>query len=124
MRLSSFRFSDQDQIEGTNARVDRNQERREQRIRLAMKTWPEIPRTRLRFERHLIVDEATNEVFTIVRGEVDVPYTPIVAFYLAEDGSAVFLERVAGARTADELEAKRAEREQARAERMKPRARQ
>ena len=87
-------------------------------------SWPEIPRADLSIGRHQIVDTRTGELFTVVRGVVDyVQYTPVCAYFVAKDGDVVFLERPSGARTVDELAAQREKREQARAERLRPRSR-
>ena len=112
------------EIEGTKVPVDRDEERRQERIGIAMRSrWPEISRSRLEFGRFLVTDTATNELYTIVRGEVvDVQFSPVAAYFFDEGGAVVFLERH-HARTLAALEAQRAAREQAKAERMRPRAR-
>lgn len=121
--MSLFRFHDEAQVEGREVIGDRNEELRQQRLRTAMRTWPEIPRSRLEFGRHFVVDTATNELYTRSLGEIDAEYSAVVSYYLDEQSSPHFLERVPGARTIDELEAQRGEREQARAERQRPRPR-
>ena len=125
MKLSSFRFHDADEIEGTAASVDREQVRRDQRLRLAMKSdWPEIPRDRLEFGRYLVTDTGTNELYSLYHGEVEAQFTPVAAYFVNDEGDPVFLEIHAHARTVEALAAKREALEQARQERMKPRARQ
>lgn len=125
VKLSSLRFHDQDEIEGTSVAVDRDKERREQRLRTAMASqWPEIARSRLEHGRHLITDTATGELFSVVRGEIDGRYSPVAAYFVDEHGQAIFLERPAGGpRNRDELAARRQAKEQAAAERRKPRVR-
>ena len=109
-------------IGASSEAVDPDEKRRQERVRIAMQSLNEIPRGRLEFGRHMVVDTVTTEIYTVVRGEVDEKCSPADAFYLSETGDAIFLERHA-ARTLAVFEARQAAREQARAERMRPRAR-
>ncbi len=76
----------------------RGEARRHQRVATAHRSgWPEIPRKHLRFDPFsIVVDERDGTTFTVYRGEVvDAigPAYPVSAYYIDEQGDAVFLEK-------------------------------
>ena len=69
--------------------------RREQRLRIAMRSaWPELPRRDLAFARFSIRHVPTGVEYRVHRGEVDAVYAPIAAYFIDGDGDVVFLERL------------------------------
>ena len=106
-----------------NQRAARAAHRRQQRLRIAMQSgWAEVPRNRLKFgARGQVENEATGEFYAVYRGEVDPQACPVIAYYIDEDGSPVFLEPPRGPRNRDELAASREARERRRAAQTKPR---
>ena len=81
-------------IGASSEAVDPDEKRRQERVRIAMQSLNEIPRGRLEFGRHMVVDTVTTEIYTVVRGEVDAQCSPADAFYIdAETHDPIFLER-------------------------------
>lgn len=127
MKLGSILggFSDEDLITGDEEtrRRARAEHRRQQDLRAALRSQlPELERSRLRFERYLIVDEKTGALYGRLRGVVDPEDGAAIAFFITEAGEVAYLEAPPGdARTLDELEAQQTARRQQRTARMTPR---
>ena len=63
--------------------------RREQRLRIAMRSaWPKLRRMDLDFGRFSIRHVPTGTEYRVHRGEVDAVYSPIAAYYIDADGAA------------------------------------
>jgi hypothetical protein len=89
--------------------------------------WPRLELEDLAFHRHWIEHRPTGRLFREHRGDVlDVTvFMVFAAFYLMGDGSIRFLESplVGTPQTVAEIEARKADRERWREERIKPRPR-
>jgi hypothetical protein len=94
VRLGSVFRSPQTEIVARPQRTPREELRRQQRLRTAMRSdIPEIPRDELTAGRFGSVQHKDGRRFQIVRGEVDdARHSPVVAFYVTATGDVVFLE--------------------------------
>lgn len=119
MKLRGLRFSDQELVEGGEdaERRARDEERRERLIRIAMSSGKPCLAAEELQPAHLSLLEhrETGEFFVVSRGEQDGEWAEFAAYFIARDGSPVFLERPSsGPASRAELAEQQAEQEQRR----------
>ena len=91
-------FTDPVSIGGFTDQADpaaRAEHRRQQRLRIAHRAgWAELERRNLLFQPFgIVIHEPSGDSYHITRGEPDVQYSPIVAYFIDPNGDPVFLER-------------------------------
>jgi len=103
--------------------VGARDDERQRQLRHAMRSGlPELERSRLRFGKRVVEDERTGPFYSVCRGVVEeAEFSPAAAFYVSAQGDPVYLEPAPGPKNRDELTARREAKEQARAERLRPR---